>query len=409
MKILTPTLILILFLLLGANAQDDSRDDIDEIKNELSALKPGTSHFVLTGYGYTGLSLNSDEGTFTGGIFNPIFLWRHGNRFLFEGELEMEIDHGELKIELEYANLFYVLSDRATIRFGRMLLPFGTFEEKLHPAWINRLPTKPLGFGHDDPIGPSADLGIEVRGASPLGNTSINYSIYLVNGPQLIESGGNAGMLRYGEFENNNRSFAPGGRIGFFPTNDYSLEIGASAQYARVGSADSDYDNINALMYGTDLSFTRNIPFLKGIIDVKGQWNRVEVDDAAYSVEEVSDDDHNNENDTHSYNSILAINHEDEYTFSNISDAFYAQLSYRPAFIGSSFFRNIEVVGRYSFLNLPDEALWGKKEHQWTFGLNYWINWRTVVKAAYQIETNDSVAEGEKDERRIYFQIALSF
>ena len=62
--------------------------------------------------------------------------------------------------------------------------------------------------------------------------------------------------------------------------------------------------------------------------------------------------------------------------------------------------KNFEAVVRYSALNLPENAKENKDVTQVIYGLNYWANWRTVVKAAYQ---------PDKDTPRFWLQLAMGF
>jgi len=342
--------------------------------------KSGQSRFLVRGYAHSGLELTSDESSFVGGSFNPIFLWQQSDRLLFEAELEMEFEGHATAVALEYADMSYILNNYAILRLGKFLLPFGTFAERLHPAWINRSPSKPLGFGHDG-VGPAADYGIELRGAGFIGSGKVNYSLYVVNGPRLNQGDDpsldqeEAGMLVYGNAEDNNKNKAVGGRLGILPFSNSSLEIGISGQYAVVGDNESDYKDIAAVLYSGDITYLTKIDFLKGVVDIKGQLNQVNVDRATY------------------------INMEDSssYTFKNESQAYYAQLTYRPAYVDNAFFKNIEFVGRYSSLKAPEGALWENDQKQYTIGLNYWLDWRSVIKASYNIADN-AAGHGHEEE-----------
>ncbi|KAA3616790.1 MAG: hypothetical protein D8M58_17445 [Calditrichaeota bacterium] len=344
----------------------------DDLKKKIDRVQPGDSRFLLRGYAHSGLEVLDDESSFVGGSFNPIFLWQQSDRLLFEAELELELEDGETHLALEYANMSYILNDYATIRLGKFLMPFGTFAERLHPRWINRLPSNPLGFGHES-VGPARDLGIELRGGSDLGTGKINYSVYVSNGPGLNDGtdpeleAEEAGMLNYDNSDDNNPNKAIGGRLGILPLSNSSIEIGISGQYAKVGNHDSDFEDIGALLYAFDFSYVNKINFLKGFVDIKGQFNGVDVDQANY------------------------LNGEDSssYRFDNLSQAYYVQLSYRPANIGLSFFEDLEFVGRYSSLDFPEGALWEGHETQYAFGINYWLDWRTVIKLSYQTEESE--------------------
>lgn len=358
---------------------------------------PSKTQFMIRGYGHTGLNFMNSEGekesSYVGSAFAPIFLFKHSDRLMFEAELEFVLENNELEVGLEYADVMYVLNKNMTVRAGKFLLPFGTFMERLHPAWINRLPTRPLGFGHDG-IAPSSGIGIELRGAFDLGGPKLNYSVYSTNGPRLkdgSEEPEEAGMLLFQNFEDNNNSKAFGGRLGILPFADSSTEFGFSAYSTNgVGETDSEYEDVGAFLYAIDFSFVKQVPEIKGFIDVKGQYNNSNIDDAAF-IETHEDGD------------------EEEYTFDNKSNSFYAQLSYRPTMANSDFLKKLEVVGRFSNFNAPEGAEWEEQSEQYAFGLNYWLTWRSVIKVAYQ--TTDSVGghDGGGTVNGFYIHWAIGF
>ena len=150
------------------------------------------------------------------------------------------------------------------------------------------------------------------------------------------------------------------------PLSDSSVEIGVSA-YGTGGTGDkgSEYEDVGAFLYAFDLSYVKQISAISGLLDLKAQYNNSKVDDAVYFDE-----------------------HEDEfYTFNNQSDSYYVQLSYRPTMAGNDFLKNLEFVGRYSELNTPEESEWESEASQYSFGINYWLSWRSVLKLSY--ETSD--------------------
>lgn len=375
MKYITTLLIMICVSAYG--------QDYSGLLKKIESSKPGDSQFLLRGYAHSGYEKRGDESSFVGGSFNPIFLWRQSDRLLFEAELELELEHGSTELALEYANMAYLLSDNLTVRLGLFLLPFGTFSERFHPRWINRLPSSPLGFGHD-PIGPMRDLGIEFRGNFQLGSRSLNYALYLTNGPSLNDgtnhdlSEDEAGMLNYLNFDDNNANKAVGGRVGFFPFSTPSLELGISGQRALVGSHESDYEETAANLYALDVSLVKNIIPFKGVLDLKGQLNSINIDEEQYFSDEDSS----------------------FYSFANQSQVSYFQAAYRPAYVQNSVIKNMEFVGRYSQLSTPEGSHWEANQTQYTIGLNYWLDWRTVVKIAYQVTDNTEADShgGEEEE-----------
>lgn len=366
----------LLFLVENIMAQEKELlskiDSIVKVELAKKSYKDSKTQFMIRGYGHTGFASvdtnGETESSFDGGTFAPIFLFKHSDRFMFESELEFSLSDGALEVGFEYADVMYVLNKYMTVRAGKFLLPFGTFMERLHPSWINRFTSKPLGFGHDG-IAPSSDVGLELRGAFYLGNTKWNYSTYVTNGPTIKDGSiepDEAGMLAFENLIDNNNNKAFGGRIGFLPFADSSTEIGYSIFSANsTGDKDSQYENIGAFLYALDIAFVKQVNGLSGVVDFKGQYNHSKVDNATYFDAE--------ENET--------------YTFDNVSDSFYVQLSYRPTMSGNNFVKNLEFVSRYSEYNTPEGAKWESNSSQYSFGLNYWISWRSLIKVSY--ETSD--------------------
>lgn len=334
--------------------------------------KPGNSRFLIRGYSDATFMSNDEETTFGNARFVPLFLYKQSEKLFFEGELEFGMEDGEIELAVEYANFYYSLSPNVNFRAGKILIPFGIFFDRLHPSWINRLPTNPLGYGHDGLL-PTSDIGAEIRGASYLGGMKFNYSVYVTNGPRIEdgeEEAEEVGMIVHEPDEDNNNNKAIGGRIGLFPLRDQSLELGFSAQSAKLGNRDSELEDIGALLYAFDWTYVRKVSFLSGVIDLKGQVNFINLDDQVYTIEE---------------DSVT-----ETYSFENKSNSSFFQLGYRPTF-GNQLVRNLELVGRYSTLNAPEGAPWESENTQLTLGLNYWIDWRTAIKLAYQM---DSVSGG---------------
>ncbi|MEY8021347.1 hypothetical protein AB8P51_10980 [Muriicola sp. SD30] len=347
-----------------------------------NTFEPSKTQFMLRGYGHTGFeymdSGDETESTFLGLAYAPIFLYKHSDRLMFEAELEFVLEGNELETGLEYADVMYVLNKNMIARAGKFLLPFGTFMERLHPAWINRLPNTPLGYGHDG-IAPSSGIGVELRGAFDLGGPTLNYSVYATNGPRLkdgSEEPEEAGMLLFQNYEDNNLGKAYGGRLGLLPFSDSSIELGFSAYTtANTGQEDSEYEDVGAFLFALDFSLVKQISGLGGIVDVKAQYNNSNVDTATYFE--------------------LEDGVEEEYSFDNQSNSFYGQLSYRPTMASSDFVKKLEFVGRYSDFNAPEGAEWEEKSVQYAFGLNYWLSWRSVVKLSYQTTETEGGHDGD--------------
>jgi len=344
--------------------------------------KPGVSKFMLRGYSHSGFeSVTVDKDTetnFVGGSINPILMYKQSDRLFFEAEFEGAFEDGAFEWTLEFADISYVINDYVTLRVGQFLLPFGTFGEKLHPAWINKLATKPLGFGHDG-IAPTNDIGVELRGAFYLGSVKLNYQAYAINGPQLKDGSvelDEAGMLNFGYTEDNNSNKAFGGRIGIFPFSNSSMEIGFSGQTGNVGAEGSDYEDVTATLYAVDFSYVKSIKAIKSLIDIKAQYNGSSIDlgGATFAKEDG-----------------------DLYTFNNETSSYYAQIAIRPSLIKNKFFKNLELAGRWSEIFTPDGALWKNDKRRASIGLNYWLDWKTAIKVGYSVTEGGSLVDDHGD------------
>ncbi len=222
-----------------------------------------------------------------------------------------------------------------------------------------------------------------MRGGVPLGSAKMNYSFYVSNGPSLNtgdEDPEQSGILKYSSAEDNNKDKAIGGRVGLLPFSNSSVEIGGSFQTAKVGDKETEYENVATRQYALDFTYVNDLDFLKGNLDVKAQWNWINVDKANY------------------------INPEDSsaFSFDNKRDAVFAQAAYRPSMTQSKFLKKTELVFRYSNLNVPEltEDKSKIKSTQYTYGINYWFSWRSVLKFAYQ---------SQKDNNAFFIQFAIGF
>jgi len=363
--------------------QDDFDKQLKQIKSLATTPQPGTTKPLVTGWADLGFHDRKGENSTFSGSFNPILLWKLSDRLFFESEAEFEFEDNETELNLEYANLSYIANDYVTVKAGRFLAPFGTFADRLHPGWINKLPDSPLALGEGG-ISPWAELGLQASGGFPAGPTKFNYAVYISNGPRLNtgeDEPERAGSLEFDNFPDINNNKAAGTRIGFLPIPE--LELGYSFQYAKVGQG----VDASAYLHAVDLNYVRSCPQLKGVVDVKGQWVWSDVSDVTY--------------DTGS----------GPFTFNNRRDGGYAQIAYRPSLVKNSFLQKLEGVCRWDTINNPGgaPAETGFDEDRWTFGLNYWLGSSTVVKAAYQFGNRRTPGEGRENVNAILFQAAMGF
>jgi hypothetical protein len=361
---------------------EDIDEDVKANRDAISDLRLGTTNFLLTGYAVVGYTDREDENSSFSTGFNPIFLWQMNDRLFFEGELEFEFEDGETEVMAEYADVSYVLNDYLTAGGGKFLLPLGVFNPKIHPAWINKLPDRPLPYSDDVGIAPEADLGAFLRGGAPIGLTKINYDAYVSNGPALItDSADDAGKLNFDNTDDNNDNKAVGGRIGWLPVPE--LEVGYSVQFAQVNP--SDFEDTNALIQAVDASWRKDIDPIRGTLELRGEWVWSQVDEATYDS-----------------TGSMGFG---PLTFSNDRSAGYLQAAYRASRSESKVLRSLEFVGRYDILNVPSGAPASPDENRPTFGVDYWVTPSFVVKTAYQLDNRKDAS----DQDAFFIQAALGF
>ena len=337
---------------------DQALDDLDKqvksVKQMAKDAYPGTSKFLLTGYGSADFIAPDRGGTKQfNASFNPIFLWKLSDRLLFEGELEAQLEGHDTHTALEIAQISYLLNDYVTLGAGKFLNPMNYFVERQHMNWVNKLPDKPLAVY--DGLLSEANVGFQIRGAIPAGPTKFGYAFYVANAPELnVDPSPDVGTLEHNNFDNLGNHVAVGGRVGFFPIPE--LELGYGFQFSDVTPSNSAA-SVNSLLQSVDLSYVRESARLKGVVNLKAQWVWSHVDQFIYDPADMP--------------------------FNNHRDGGYVQLAYRPTRLENAYLKNLEPVFRYDRLSqarTPTEV----NEQRYTLGLNYWLSPSSVFKMAYE-------------------------
>jgi len=344
------------------------KSDVKTLQAQTNAQKPGSTGFLITGYGFAGYTdPEGSDSSFNAG-FNPIFLWRLSENLFFEGELEIELEDTETDVGFEYGQISYVVNDYVTVGAGKFLNPSNYFMERLHPLWINKLPDNPMSMSGDNRIQASTQLGVQVRGGVPLGQTRGEYAIYASNGPEMAADG----SQRFNNFTDTNSNKAIGGRVGWRPFPGFGLGYGFEVSSVN----DLDGKSLGVITHAADLNYLRLSNIFGGNIDVRGQFARREVD--------------------RSNSSFLPFN--------NTSSGGYAQIAYRPILSSIYLVRNFESVLRYDWIDLQKNAAFNDQQRL-TVGLNYYIEDRTILKFAYRFDNT----ENARDSDALLFQIATGF
>src|SRR6266545_3726954 len=210
-------------------ATEELRQEVETLKTQVKETFPGTTKFLLAGYGTAGFTARSGEDPFFDAAFNAIFLFKMTDRLFFEGEMELEFEDEATDLNLEIAQASYLLNDYMTIGVGRFLNPTDFFVERQHMNWVNKLPDKPLAVY--DGLLPESEMGAQLRGVIPIGPTKLEYVAFVANAPGLITESDDfseIGMLDFDNDANFGGHVAVGGHVGFIPIPQ--LEVGYGIQ-----------------------------------------------------------------------------------------------------------------------------------------------------------------------------------
>lgn len=339
------------------NEVDQLRRDVASLKN---SVKAPDSVVHLAGYGSAGFTSRKSGSTFQVFSFSPIFHYQYKDLMLMQAEIEMGYnDDGSTETLLEYASLNLIVNDHAVLVAGQFLSPIGQFRQNLHPAWINKLPSKPLGFG-DGGAAPLTETGVEVRGGFTPGNRGLNYALYAGNGPKLVNNAGELEVETEGNSSDDNKNKTVGGRIGYLPL--HNLEIGVSAAVGKANLLGEP--NRTYRVYDVDFAYQ------PANIELRGEYVQTKVGSLAGSVIP------------------------DEHTW----EAWYVQASHK--FTPSRW----EAVLRYGRFTSPRMSQVLKQS---AAGINYLFANNVIGKLSY--EKNDGPVGTISDENRFVAQLAYGF
>jgi hypothetical protein len=370
----------------GKEKSDESTERLDEqekqiadLTRKLDEIKPGTEKFMLSGFLWSGFTLPRHGTSSFDAAFKPVFMWKITDELLVAASSEFEIADNATEVNIEYANLNWMVNDNLILRAGVMLSPMSTFQQSLHPQWINKLPDNPL-FAGDSGLAPEKCLGVEARGGVRSGDSRFTYSAFVTNGPTIFndQTAPEYGQLNNTEFTDGNNNKAVGGRIGYQPTSE--LEFAYALEYGDVQTEGGTPKPLNMLLHDLSVSYVAEPEALKGRIDCRAEAMLADfskdVDFGAGS-------------------------------FNNDRSGGYAQVAYRPTQIAS--LKNFEGVVRYDRLDQPSGAPLPGDEHRWTVGVNYWANPRSVVKLAYEFDVVNDPSGQAIANNTLLLQWAMGF
>ena len=380
MKIKLITLACMLGLVVSTPATAAS--ELEKLRSEVDALNAKAQEWEewkapktlvhLAGYADVGYSDTEGEpGSFNVGTFSPIFHYQYSETVMLEAELEFNINEaGAGSVGVDYLTIDYFMNDYAALIMGKFLSPLGQFRQNLHPSWINKMASAPVGFGHDQ-AAPNAEVGLMVKGGFPTGNGTSNYAVYVGNGPTLeLEAPDEIEMIETpGLNKDGDGKKVVGGRYGIFIPSQ-QLDIGLSAATGetsiRTGSTGSyAYDTARSYdAVGFDFAWR-----VMGL-DLRGEYIKQEVGDQAASVAATGGE----------------------------WEAWYIQAAYK---FDSS---NWEVAIRQSQYDTPHASV---DREQTAIGVNYVFASNFIAKFNYEINENPNAGQTAGD--RVLVQLAYGF
>lgn len=363
--------------------------EVQQMEYESNEESSGEHTFLVTGFASTSfINMKGSDSTFKT-TFNPIILYKYGDNFLFESELEFDLGFGaqggETDVGLGYANGSYIVNDNLIVGVGKFLTPFGIFSERIHPSWINKLPTSPLMAGHGGLV-PMSSIGAFARGGVRTGSVKWNYSFYVSNGPRLntgVDGEDEAGLLHFDNNVDTNNAKSVGARIGCLPIPQ--LELGVSYLTGGVTPSGSEVTDATSNLLGVDVSYNPRMAPSSGRIELRGEWVMSDIDNVTYDP-----------SGTGGYGPL---------TYDNQRNGGYMQAAYRLP--GSDLQLSAwECVGRYDMLQQPDESPQAGDQDRMTVGINHWLSPSSVIKAAYQWDDKQG---STTDMDAFYLQFAVGF
>lgn len=359
--------------LLVAEIQDvdikQLREDVDALQAKDKQIEDySLSAFQLAGYAsFDFVDEENEDGSFSEVKLAPLLLYTYGDIFLFEAEVEFEInDEGETETELEYAAGTFFINDYMGLQVGKFLSPIGQFVQTQHPSWINKLPSAPVGFGHDG-AAPSSNIGIALRGGLPkMGQIRSNYTVFVANAPSFgVSDHGDVIIDTEATTDVSDATMTIGGRYAVNPLGN--MEIGVSLATGEVEeelpseeTIARDYD-----VFGADLMY--NIDAL----NLKAEYIQQKIGENVLSTLE-----------------------------GGTWKAWYAQAAYQFSSL------KLEPVVRYSEYHNPETD-----RNQWALGLNYLFTNTLLAKVAYEFneDEDDTAIDSHANNDRFLVQFAIGF
>ena len=359
------------------NALDSLNDSVDaQQRNPPLLPAPLKELFTPSGNNATPLSIYSDmatgynlfnqqrgAGQFSFQQFSPYFLIQLNKRML----LSAQPSFTPAGAGLVQAQLDIFINDWLTADIGYFLAPIGFWNERLDPVWINKLPDAPLVMRQVIPDDLTIS-GLQFRGAKYLFGSPIKmeYAIFASNGLGVPGAGKQPAWANLGQLSGTtssvNNAAAYGGRIGLWiPTRGINFGVSefVNSPYSKTDGAVvsiwQPYFNYHRgnwdfrFEYGNNYEYTKS--FIGDNIDRKGFYTQLAYRD---------------------YQSLKKHKQRLEYVF-RYSETMFNGINQAEAAANANLFGTP--------MNVPVDR------NQYTIGINYYLYASTVLKFAYEINS----------------------
>jgi mono/diheme cytochrome c family protein len=223
---------------------------LEELDKKIDAvegtLEPGDYKLLIAGTASAFFSRIGEENNF-GAVLSPHLFWKLGDELLVESHVDLRLDpeHGT-EVNLEFAHIAYAINRWLILGAGKLVTPFGLFQDRIHTSWVNRLPNEPLLTRHHDGLIPKHDLGVTLRGVLDV----------------IVADNHHVTTLDYASYLSRD---SLGGRVGWRILPE--LELGGSASWNRTE---------DTTITGADLHFVSPVAPLQGTVLIEAEYARVD-------------------------------------------------------------------------------------------------------------------------------------
>jgi hypothetical protein len=294
---------------------------------------------------------------------------------------------------------------------------FSRFKETLDAPWINKMADEPLLVDYV----PDTTVGIEARGALPVGPMKVIYSVYTINDPILAVNATDPtqnGTISYSNYAGFDDVPGFGGKLGFILLPE--LEVGGALLWSKVGQrgtgnaafSSADTRQADVFAWNVYARFQKKTPI--GTIDAQAEWVFQHIRKMTYtgSISSQGVDP--------TTGSPITVQTPFSNRYTNETQTGYFQLGFRPTTADNEYVKNLEFLVRYDWLGLPRRAPQGATTNTDTqrvaAGVDYWFTPSLVLKLEYEytsVYAHTSLGAGTKlhdtESHSLIAQLAMGF